>query len=126
MAIIHIKDSIMMSKDSFWNAEDVTLENCKVVGEYFGWNSKRVTLINCDISSIQGFCYMDDVKLINCRLKGTTLSFEYVSNIDAEIVDEIDSIKNPISGKIKVKSVKELILEEDKVDLSKTKIEVIG
>lgn len=112
-----IKDSILNSKDSFWNTENVTAINCKIVGEYLGWNSKNLTFINCEISSLQGLCYIKGLKLVNCKLTDTSLSFEYCEDIDAEVVDEVVSIKNPTSGVIRVKGVKELIIDENTRDL---------
>ena len=122
---IIIKDSVLLSKDTFWNSENVTIIDSKIIGEYFGWNSKNITLINCTIESHQGFCYIDGLKMVNCRLNNTDLCFEYCSNLDIEIVNTVTSIKNPISGKIKVQGVKELILDEAFIDPSKTDI-IIG
>ena len=68
---------------------------------------------------------MENVKLINCELINTTLCFEYCSDIDAEIRSVVDSIKNPISGKIKVLGVKELIFDDNNIDKNKTEI-IIG
>ena len=116
---IVVKNSILHSKDAFWNCENVTVIDSTIIGEYFGWNSKNVTLINCHIESNQGFCYMENVKLINCTFKDTTLSFEY-STVDAEINSVIDSVKNPISGRIVCKGIKDL--NTDDCDISKTAI----
>ncbi len=46
--------------------------------------------------------------MINCDL-----SFEK-SDVEAEITTEVDSIKNPKSGTIKVPSVKEIIMDDPK------------
>ena len=119
---IVIRNSILKSKDSFWNCENVTIINSTIIGEYLAWNTKNITFINCKISSHQGLCYMTNVKLVNCELTDTDLCFEFCSDIDADINSVVDSIKNPYSGRIKVQGVKELILESDKVDISKTEI----
>ena len=119
-----VKDSILNSKDSFWNTENVTAINCKIIGEYLGWNSKNLTFINCEISSLQGLCYIKGLKLVNCKLTDTSLSFEYCEDIDAEVIDEVVSIKNPTSGVIKVKGVKELIVDENSRDLD-NKVKII-
>ena len=119
-----VKDSILNSKDSFWNTENVTAINCKIIGEYLGWNSKNLTFINCEISSLQGLCYIKGLKLVNCKLTDTSLSFEYCEDIDAEVIDEVVSIKNPTSGVIKVKGVKELIIDENSKDFDK-KVKII-
>ena len=117
-----IRDSVLRTKDAFWNCKRVRVENSYIEGEYFGWNSEDVTLIHCEIRSHQGFCYMKNVKLVDCRIVDTDLAFEYCENIDAEVVTEIDSIKNPISGRIVCKGVKEIIRDDDSLDHEKTEI----
>lgn len=126
---IEIDNAVMLSKDSFWNCENVVVKNSTIIGEYLGWNSKNLTFINCTIDSLQGMCYIDNIKLVNCTLLNTNLSFELCSNIDAEIISKIDSVKNPLSGKIKAKEIGELIQDNmnfrgNKIDNSKTIIEV--
>ena len=121
---IVIKNSILNSKDSFWNTENVTIINCKIVGEYLAWNSKNVTLIDCVVESNQGLCYIDKLTLKNTELNYTDLCFELCKDIDAEVTSHVISIKNPISGHIKVKSVGEIILDKEMIDPSKTVIEV--
>ena len=118
---IVVKNSRLISKDAFWNCENVTVENCYIVGEYLGWNSKNVTFINCTIESNQGMCYMDNVILRNCTLNNTDLCFEYCT-VDAEIVSHVDSVKNPIAGRIVADSIGEIIHESDRVDVSRTEI----
>ncbi len=122
---IVIRNSTLNSKDSFWNCENVTVINSTIDGEYLGWNSKNVTFINCKIMSHQGLCYMQNIKLINCELINSDLCFEFCEDIDADIRSIVDSIKNPISGRIRVDGVKELIIDEDIVDKTKTEI-IIG
>lgn len=119
---IIVKNSKLNSKDSFWNTENVTVIDSIINGEYLGWNSKNLTFINCKITSHQGLCYIDGLKMVNCELIDTDLCFEYCQNIDAEINSVIDSIKNPYSGKIITKGVKELILEDKFIDKTKTEI----
>ena len=115
-----VRDSILNSKDSFWNVENATVINCKINGEYLGWNSKNLLFINCEISSHQGLCYIQGLKMINCKLLDTDLCFEYCENIDATIVDEIVSVKNPTSGIIRAKAVKELIINNNSRDYNKS------
>lgn len=120
-----IKNSTILGRDCFWNSENITLENCTLKGAYFAWNSKNIKLIHCRIESLQGLCYMDDLTLIDCDLTGTDLAFELCAHVDAEVNSPMISIKNPISGKIRVKQVEEIIFDRDDVDPSKTEI-VVG
>lgn len=118
---IVIRNSKLLAKDSFWNSENVTVYDSFISGEYLGWNSKNLTLINCTIESLQGFCYIENLKLVNCRLINTTLCFEYCT-VEADIIGKIDSVKNPYGGTIVCDGIDELIMEESKVDVNKTKI----
>lgn len=116
-----IKNSRLLSKDCVWNAENVTIYDSFISGEYLGWNSKNVTLINCTIESEQGMCYMEGVVMKNCKLLNTNLSFEY-STVDAEIDSCIDSVKNPISGKITAHGIGEIIFDNEDVKRENTEI----
>jgi len=117
-----IRNSVLLSKDSFWNTENVTVYDSYICGEYLGWNSKNLTFINCTIESEQGMCYIDSLKMENCKLINTTLAFEFVSNVDAEITTGIKSVFNPISGTITAPEIETLIVEPDLVDPAKTRI----
>jgi hypothetical protein len=116
-----IRNSRLLTKDAFWNSEDITVYDSFISGEYLGWNSKNLTLINCTIESLQGMCYIDNLVMKNCKLINTTLAFEY-SNVEAEINSKVESVFNPGSGTIRAESIGELIIEKDKIDPSKTKI----
>lgn len=119
---VEISSSRLLTKDAFWNCKNVVVRDSFISGEYFGWNSEDVTLINCTVESLQGFCYMKNLKMRGCRLMNTTLSFEY-SDCDVEIEGGIDSVKNPSSGRIKADEIKLLIVEPDKVDENAIKYE---
>ena len=119
---IVIRNSTLISKDSFWNSENVTCINCTIKGEYLAWNSKNLTFINCKIESHQGLCYINGLKMINCELVNSDLCFEYCENIDAELTNVVESIKNPYSGTIRAKGVKHLYKDERFVDPSKTRV----
>ena len=118
---VEIHNATLLSKDAFWNSENVTVYDSFISGEYLGWNARNLTLINCTIESLQGMCYIDNLVMKNCKLLNTTLAFEY-STVDAEIASGIESVMNPASGTIKASYIKELIMEKDKVDITKTNI----
>ena len=118
---IEITGSKLMTKDAFWNCRNITVRDSYICGEYLGWNSENITLENCTIESLQGMCYIKGITMKNCKLINTTLSFEY-SDVDAEIIGNIDSVKNPSSGTIKAGSIGELIMEDNMVDTTATKI----
>ena len=120
-ADVEISDSRLLTKDAFWNCRNTIVRDSYISGEYLGWNSSNLTFINCTIESSQGLCYIDNLKMINCKLVNTTLAFEY-SDVTAEISSDIDSVFNPSSGTITCGQIGELIIEHDKVDPSKTTI----
>lgn len=116
-----IRNSRLLTKDAFWNSENVTVYDSFLSGEYLGWNSKNLTLVNCTIESNQGLCYIDGLRLVNCKLINTTLAFEY-STVEAEIATGVESVLNPAGGTIRADYIGELIVEKDRVDPGKTRI----
>lgn len=106
-----IENSKFETKDAFWHAKNIIIKDSILNGEYLAWYSKNLTLINCSITGTQPFCYCKNLKLINCKMINTDLSFEK-SQVHATIINKMDSIKNPYKGKIIVKDVKEIIIDD--------------
>lgn len=120
-----VEDADIRGKDAFWNSKNVTLKRCRLRGQYLAWNAKNLTLIDCDVSSLQGLCYIDGLKMVNCTLGDSDLCFEYCQNVDADISGHVVSIKNPISGRIRAESVGQLLFDDPKIDPTRTEI-VVG
>ena len=123
----YIKDAVFDNcrfdtKDAFWHAEHVLVRDSIVKGEYLAWYSKDVVFENCKIIGTQPLCYCEGLRLINCEMIDTDLSFEK-SEVEADITTEVLSIKNPASGIIRVPAVREIILDDPK---AKGRIEVNG
>ena len=118
---VEIRNSELITKDAFWNSENVTVYDSYIFAEYLGWNSKNLTLVNCTVESLQGLCYIENLKMVNCKTVNTNLAFEY-STVDVELTSGIDSILNPSGGIIRAESVGELILDETKIDPQKTTV----
>ncbi len=116
-----IRNAKILGRDAFWNCENITVYDSYISGKYIGWNSKDITFINCVIESEQGFCYMENLVMKNCKLIHTTLAFEYAS-VDLDIASDIESVKNPSEGIIRADQIHQLILEQHRVDPSATKI----
>ena len=72
----------------------------------------RRGLENCKIIGTQPLCYCKNLKLINCEMVDTDLSFEK-SQVDAVITTPVISIKNPLSGCIQVPEVGEIIRDDE-------------
>lgn len=113
----YITDSVfencnLNTRDAFWHAKNIVVRNSVLKGEYLAWYSENVTFENCKIIGTQPLCYCKGLKLINCEMIDTDLSFEK-SEVDATLTTPIMSIKNPLSGRIEVPEVGELIMDDE-------------
>lgn len=113
----YIRDSVFEhcefdTKDAFWHAKDVVVRNSVVKGEYLAWYCENVTFENCKIIGTQPLCYCKNLKLIDCEMIDADLCFEK-SEVEATIVNEVLSIKNPLSGHIYVPSVGQIIRDDE-------------
>ncbi len=112
----YIKDAVFTNcefdtKDAFWHAKNVTVRNSIVKGEYLAWYCENVTFENCTITGTQPLCYCKGLKLVNCEMIDCDLAFEK-SEVEAEVLSSVVSIKNPKSGTINVQSVGEIIRDD--------------
>ena len=105
---VEITNSVLNTKDAFWHAKNVTVRDSVINGEYLAWYSENLTLINCTIKGTQPLCYCKGLKLINCEMIDCDLAFER-SEVNAEITTPVISIKNPLSGRITVPDVGDII-----------------
>lgn len=112
---VEIRDSILDTKDAFWECENVTVYDSVVRGEYLGWYAKNIRFVNCHIVSTQPLCYCEGLVLENCTMEGCDRAFEY-SDVNAVVSGHVDSIKNPLSGRITVNTVGEIIQDENRRD----------
>lgn len=116
-----IADSELDTKDAFWHSKNVTVVDSVVKGEYLGWYSENLRFIRCKIIGTQPLCYCKGLVLEDCTMEATDLSFER-SEVNATIKGRIESIKNPVSGKIIVDTIGQLILEKEYVNPQNTQI----
>ena len=113
----YIEDSVFENcnfdtKDAFWHAKNIVIRNSVIKGEYLAWYCENVTFENCTIIGTQPLCYCKNLKLINCEMLEADFAFEK-SDVEATIVSDMISIKNPKSGTIHVKNVEEIIMDDD-------------
>ena len=107
-----IEDSNLDTKDAFWHTKNVLVKNSVIKGEYLAWYAENITFENCTIIGTQPLCYCKGLKLINCKMLDCDLSFEY-SEVEADVVGTVASVKNPKSGKIVADAYGEIILTDD-------------
>lgn len=108
-----IRNAHIDSKDAFWNTENVTVYDSELNGEYLGWHSHGLRLVRCRISGTQPLCYCHDLVMEECSMApDCDLAFEE-SNLRADIVSPVTSVKNPTSGSIHAPSIGELIIDKN-------------
>ncbi len=122
---VTVTNSKLISKDAFWNCKNVAVKNSYISGEYTGWNSEDVTFEHCTLESLQGFCYMKNLKIVDCVILNTNLAFEY-STVDVTTRSSIKSVKNPLGGSISCAGIGELIFDDNAVNAENTKITING
>ena len=93
-----------------------------VEGEYLALYANGITFKNCKISGTQPLCYTKGLKFIDCTFKNCDLCFKY-SEVKGNIIGDIVSIKNPLSGTIKITGNTEMIV--DKYDRSEGRFKLI-
>ncbi len=116
----YIEDSVFENcvfdtKDAFWHAKNTVIRNSVVKGEYLAWYCENVTFENCKIIGTQPLCYCKGLKIINCEMIDCDLAFER-SEVQATVTTPVLSIKNPLSGRIVVPSVGEIIRDITNTD----------
>lgn len=121
---VEIRNARIDSKDAFWGTENVTVYDSELDGEYLGWHSRRLRLVRCKISGTQPLCYARDLILEDCVFaEDCDLAFED-SEVEATINSAVTSIKNPMKGHISVKSVGELIIDDNSKAVEPVEIEI--
>lgn len=106
-----IRNAVINSKDAFWNTENVTVYDSELNGEYLGWHSRGLRLVRCRISGTQPLCYARGLVMEQCVMApDCDLAFEE-SELEADIVSAVTSVKNPASGHISALSIGETIID---------------
>lgn len=110
---VEIRDSVLDTKDAFWESENVTVYDSVVKGEYLAWYSRNLRLVRCLVSGTQPLCYAKGLVLEDCSFApDADLAFEY-SEVEATVNSRITSVKNPLTGHIKAQGYGEIILDEN-------------
>lgn len=110
---VEIRDSVLDTKDAFWESDNVTVYDSVVKGEYLAWYSRHLKLVRCRIAGTQPLCYASDLILEDCIFEpDADLAFEY-SSVEATVGSPITSVKNPLTGHIRAVSYGEVIIDEN-------------
>lgn len=116
-----ITNSVLDTKDAFWHSKNITVYDSVVKGEYLGWYSENIRFVRCRITGTQPLCYCKGLILEDCTMEDTDLSFER-SEVEASVKGRIESVKNPLRGKISAGEIGELIIESQYVNAGDTVI----
>ena len=100
-----IRNARIVTKDSFWETEDVTVYDSLLDGEYLGWHSKNLRLVRCHIAGEQPLCYNKNLILEDCTFDEASDRIFEDSEVNATIRGHITDIKNPLAGRIVCGSV---------------------
>jgi hypothetical protein len=95
---IEVRNSFFNLRYPFWHDDTLKISGSEMAE-------------NCTIIGTQPLCYCKNLKLINCRMIDTDLAFEK-SEVEATIVSDIESVKNPKCGTIKACDVKVIIMDD--------------
>ena len=97
------------------NSKNVTIMDSVLQGKFLCWNCENITLIGCRIHGMQPLCHCRNAKLVNCSMDGCELAFEY-SDLNASITGHLNSVKNPLSGKIAADSIGHVVMDDEKLN----------
>ena len=110
---ITIRNSVLHTKDAFWETENCTVYDSLIDGEFLAWNSRNLRLVRCHIRGTQPLCYCDGLVLEDCTFDAEAdLAFEY-SDVQATVRSHVHSVKNPRHGHIRCVSYGEIILDDN-------------
>ncbi len=95
-----VRNAHIVTKDSFWETENVTVFDSVLDGEYLGWHSKNLRLVRCHIAGEQPLCYCRNLVLEDCTFDAACDRIFEDSEVNASIIGAVTEIKNPLSGRI--------------------------
>ena len=116
---VQVSNCFVNSNEAFRHSKNVTVVDSVIRGGCLGWHCENITFIGCKIIGAHPLCHCKNLKLIDCVMEGSEQAFEG-SDVKATIVGHLNSIKNPLSGKIVADSIGEIIVED--ADISECKI----
>lgn len=107
-----IRNAHIVTKDAFWETENVTIFDSYLDGEYLGWHSKNLRLVRCHIAGEQPLCYVDGLVLEDCTFDPACDRAFEDSSVQASIRGAITEIKNPRSGHVVADAVGCVTIDE--------------
>jgi len=107
-----IRNARIVTKDAFWETENVTIYDSVLDGEYLGWHSKNLRLVRCHITGEQPLCYVQGLVLEDCTFGEDCDRMFEDTDLEATIIGHVTNIKNPRTGHIRLGSLGSLTIDE--------------
>lgn len=121
---VEIHNAVITTKDAFWETENVIVYDSEINGEYLAWHSKNIRFVRCHITGTQPLCYVEGLVLEDCTFgDDCDLCFED-SDVRANILSPVLSIKNPRTGQINCRSVGEVVIDANVLEPNNCEINV--
>jgi len=108
-----IRNAKILTKDAFWETENVTVYDSILDGEFLGWHSKNLRLVRCHIAGEQPLCYIENLILEDCTFDAACDRAFEDTTLEARIKGHLSNIKNPRSGHIKLGSLGSLTIDDN-------------
>ena len=107
---LNMKNSTLKGKYSFQYIEDSVFENCNFDTKDAFWHAKNITVCNSIVKGEYLAWYSENITFENCTMIDCDLSFER-SEVEADIIGDIVSVKNVYSGYVRAESIGEIITD---------------
>lgn len=95
-----IHDSVLDTKDAFWESDGCTVFDSELKGEYLGWYSRGLHLVRCRISGTQPLCYCKGLVLEDCEFDSSCDRCFEKSQVEGTVMGCVTSIEQPVYGEI--------------------------
>ena len=100
---IEIHDSVLDTKDAFWESDGCSVYDSEIKGEYLGWYSRNLHLVRCHISGTQPLCYCKGLVLEDCTFAQDCDRCFEKSHVNGSVIGNVPSVMEPVFGNIEYK-----------------------
>lgn len=97
---MEIHNSLLDTKDAFWESDGCTVYDSELKGEYLGWYSRGLRLVRCRISGTQPLCYCKGLVLEDCVFDESCDRCFERSQVTGTVIGQVTSVEEPVYGEI--------------------------
>lgn len=95
-----IHNSVLDTKDAFWESDGCTVYDSEIKGEYLGWYSRDLHLVRCNVSGTQPLCYCKGLVLEDCTFDTSCDRCFEKSEVSGSVIGRVTSVEPPVFGEI--------------------------